>query len=136
MCCNTHLLDKKNKILKGKTKPGVSAFAEALLVVPKTLAANAGLDQLDAISVCQDEIADGHIVGVDLASGEPIDPSVDGIWDSFRVLRNALSAATGIASNLLLCDELLKAGRSSLKDGGSGPQGGGGMPPGMAPPMA
>ncbi|CCE88863.1 Piso0_001652 [Millerozyma farinosa CBS 7064] len=135
MSCNTHLLDKKNKILKGKTKPGVSAFAEALLVVPKTLAANAGLDQLDTISACQDEIADGHVVGVDLASGEPIDPSVDGIWDSFRVLRNALSAATGIASNLLLCDELLKAGRSSLKEGG-GPQGGGGMPPGMAPPMA
>ncbi|CCE79576.1 Piso0_001652 [Millerozyma farinosa CBS 7064] len=136
MSCNTHLLDKKNKILKGKTKPGVSAFAEALLVIPKTLAANAGLDQLDTISSCQDEIADGHVVGVDLASGEPIDPSVDGIWDSFRVLRNALSAATGIASNLLLCDELLKAGRSSLKDGGSNPQGGGGMPPGMPPGMA
>ena len=52
-----------------------------------------------------------------------MDPTVEGIWDSFRVVRNAISSATGIASNLLLCDELLKAGRSSLKEGAGGPPG-------------
>lgn len=133
MSCNDYLLhsDETKKILKGKNKPGIRAFAEALLIIPKTLAANAGLDQLDTISNCQDEIIDGHIVGVDLKSGEPMDPTVEGIWDSYRVVRNAVSAATGIASNLLLCDELLKAGRSSLKEGGGRP---GGAPGGMMPP--
>ncbi|RCK55674.1 T-complex protein 1 subunit zeta [Candida viswanathii] len=133
LSCNDYLLhsDATKKILKGKNKPGINAFAEALLIIPKTLAANAGLDQLDTISNCQDEIIDGHIVGVDLKSGEPMDPTVEGIWDSYRVVRNALSAATGIASNLLLCDELLKAGRSSLKQGGDQPAG---PPGGMMPP--
>ncbi|EDK47554.1 T-complex protein 1 subunit zeta [Acetobacter pasteurianus] len=137
MSCNNHLLSDK-QILKGKNKPGIRAFAEALLVVPKTLSANAGLDQLETISTCQDDINDGHVVGVDLISGEPLDPTVEGIWDSYRVIRNAISSATGIASNLLLCDELLKAGRSSLKEGGPGGPGGpggapGGMPAGMPP---
>ncbi|KAL6450290.1 CCT6 T-complex protein 1 subunit zeta [Candida maltosa Xu316] len=134
LSCNNYLLndvENKKTLLKGKNKPGIRSFAEALLIIPKTLAANAGLDQLDTISNCQDEIIDGHIVGVDLKSGEPMDPTVEGIWDSYRVIRNALSAATGIASNLLLCDELLKAGRSSLKEGGGAPAG---PPGGMMPP--
>ncbi|GEQ71554.1 hypothetical protein JCM33374_g5239 [Metschnikowia sp. JCM 33374] len=127
MSCNNHLLSSKT--LKGRNKPGVKAFAEALLVVPKTLCKNAGLDSLETVSACQDEIIDEHIVGIDLVSGEPMDPSLEGVWDSYRVVRNAISAATGIASNLLLCDELLKAGKSSLKGQGQGaPQG---MPQGM-----
>lgn len=117
LSCNDHLLNKRNKIAIGRNKTGVQAFAEAMLIIPKTLASNAGLDSLDTISNCQDEISDDHVVGVDLKSGEPMDPSIEGIWDSYRVLRNAISAATGISSNLLLCDELLKAGKSSLKQG-------------------
>jgi T-complex protein 1 subunit zeta len=48
-------------------------------------------------------------VGLDLATGEPMDPVQEGIYDSFRVLRNCIASSCGIASNLLLCDELLKA---------------------------
>lgn len=36
------------KEVKGKTKYGVSAFADALLVIPKTLAANSGHDIQDS----------------------------------------------------------------------------------------
>ncbi|ODQ80211.1 hypothetical protein BABINDRAFT_161181 [Babjeviella inositovora NRRL Y-12698] len=115
---HNHLVENTGKLAKGKTKSGVTAFAEAMLVVPKTLAVNAGYDALDTISSCQDELADERVVGVDLRSGEPMDPTVEGIWDSYRVVRNAIASATGISSNLLLCDELLKAGRSSLKEGG------------------
>lgn len=136
MSCNNHLLNTKNEFLRGKNKSGIKAFSEALLVIPKTLSKNAGLDSLETLSNCQDEI-DDRIVGIDLKSGEPMDPSIEGVWDSYRVMRNAISAATGIASNLLLCDELLKAGRSSLKEGGGGPAGPGGPggPPMGAPPM-
>lgn len=102
---------------KGKNRAGVEAFANSLLTVPKTLATNAGYDSLETVSAVQDELADAgdNPVGIDLASGEPMDPTVEGIYDSFRVLRNSIASATSIASNLLLCDELLKAGRSSLK---------------------
>lgn len=129
LSCSHNL--QNSKISKGRNKPGVSAFSEALLVVPKTLSTNAGLDALETVSACQDEVSDGHVVGVDLVSGEPLDPSLEGVWDSYRVLRNAVSAATGIASNLLLCDELLKAGKSSLRAGQGQPQAPSGMPAGM-----
>jgi T-complex protein 1 subunit zeta len=81
---------------------GINAFAEALLVIPKTLAANAGLDVQDVIGTLQDEQAEGRIVGVDLRTGEAMDPSVEGIWDNYRVIRNFLNTSTVIASNLLL----------------------------------
>lgn len=106
----------KTKEAKGKARFGVEAFANALLIIPKTLAANAGFDTLETLGALQEEQAEGNIVGVDLSTGEPIDPTVEGIYDNFRVLRNSVSSATSIATNLLLCDELLKAGRSSLKD--------------------
>jgi len=38
-----------------------------------------------------------------------MDPIQEGIYDSFRVLRNCVASSSAIASNLLLCDELLKA---------------------------
>ena len=61
------------------------------------------------VAALQDEQADGNIVGLDLNTGEPMDPIQAGIYDSFRVLRNCIASSSGIASNLLLCDELLKA---------------------------
>ncbi|SCU89478.1 LAME_0E03752g1_1 [Lachancea meyersii CBS 8951] len=104
---------------KGKVKSGVQAFAEALLVVPKTLIKNSGYDALDVLALCQDELDENadRTVGVDLKVGDSCDPTIEGIWDSYRVIRNAITGSTGIASNLLLCDELLRAGRSTLKEG-------------------
>ena len=61
------------------------------------------------VAALQDEQADGNIVGLDLTTGEPMDPVQAGVYDSFRVLRNCIASSSGIASNLLLCDELLKA---------------------------
>ncbi|CEP61444.1 chaperonin-containing T-complex subunit CCT6 LALA0_S03e03004g [Lachancea lanzarotensis] len=104
---------------KGKAKSGVQAFAEALLIVPKTLVKNSGFDALDVLALCQDELDENadRSVGVDLNVGDTCDPTIEGIWDSYRVIRNAITGSTGIASNLLLCDELLRAGRSTLKEG-------------------
>lgn len=41
------------KAAKGRAKLGVQAFADALLIIPKTLAANAGLDVQDVIVALQ-----------------------------------------------------------------------------------
>lgn len=119
VACAAHLHEFQ-KSVKGKSKSGVAAFADALLIIPKTLAANSGHDIQDALAGLQDEHADGNIVGLDLNTGEPMDPVQEGVYDSFRVLRNAIASSAGIASNLLLCDELLKA-RQMTKSGA--PQG-------------
>ena len=113
--------DEFTKTVKGKAKWGVAAFADAMLVIPKTLAANSGHDIQDSLAALQDAHAEGHVAGLDLVSGEEMDPVQEGVYDSFRVLRNSIASATGIASNLLLCDEMLKARQM----GRSGPPGGG-----------
>ncbi|KAK0661691.1 chaperonin Cpn60/TCP-1 family [Cercophora samala] len=121
VACAMHLKsDAFKKTVRGKAKWGVDAFADALLIIPKTLAANAGLDIQDALAALHDEHADGNVVGLDLATGEPMDPTLEGVYDSFRVLRNCIASSSGIASNLLLCDELLKA-RQMGRSGGPGP---------------
>lgn len=127
VACAAHLNSEAfKKTVKGKAKWGVLAFADALLVIPKTLAANSGHDiqdscefercssakpsaNLHAVAALQDEYAEGNVVGLDLSTGEAMDPLQEGVYDSFRVLRNSISSSTGIASNLLLCDEMLKA---------------------------
>ncbi|KAJ0117473.1 hypothetical protein N8I77_006831 [Diaporthe amygdali] len=121
VACAAHLKsDAFAKTVKGKAKWGVEAFADALLIIPKTLAANAGHDIQDALAALQDEHREGAIVGLDLSTGEPMDPTLEGVFDSFRVLRNCVASSAGIASNLLLCDELLKA-RQMGRQGGPGP---------------
>ncbi|KAI9752025.1 MAG: T-complex protein 1 subunit zeta [Lichina confinis] len=110
IACAAHLSSEAfRKQVKGKAKWGVAAFADALLVIPKTLAANSGHDIQDAVVTLQDEHAEGNVVGLNLATGEAMDPVLEGVYDSFRVLRNSIASSAGIASNLLLCDELLKA---------------------------
>ncbi|DAA75037.1 TPA_exp: Uncharacterized protein A8136_2135 [Trichophyton benhamiae CBS 112371] len=121
IACAEHLKSAEfRKTVKGKSKFGVDAFLESLLIIPKTLAANSGHDIQESIAVLQDEHSEGNIAGLDLVTGNPMDPVQEGVFDSFRVLRNCIASSAGIASNLLLCDELLKA-RQMGKQGG--PQG-------------
>lgn len=91
--CAAHLLGETKRLAKGRAKLGVSAFAEALLILPKTLAANGGWDVQDAIVALQDEEAEGHVVGLNLKTGEPFDPISEGIWDNYRVKRQMIHSA-------------------------------------------
>jgi T-complex protein 1 subunit zeta len=107
VACAAHLSGPVKKAAKGRVKMGVQAYADALLIIPKTLAQNGGFDVQDivvALQVCdvisfifqllilieQDEQAEGNTVGIDLESGEPFDPTVEGIWDNYRVKRQML----------------------------------------------
>jgi T-complex protein 1 subunit zeta len=94
-----HLSTMTKKAAKGRVKLGVQAFADAVLVIPKTLAANGGFDVQDAIVALQEEYAEleegegekgGGAVGLNVQSGEPMDPVVDGIWDNYRVKKQML----------------------------------------------
>nr|QBH73698.1 chaperonin [Aphelinus abdominalis] len=105
----------KNEV-KGKQRLGVQAFAEALLVVPKTLAVNSGFDSQDTIVKLQEESTTlNQAVGLDISSGEAIDPKEAGIYDNYIVKKQIINSCTVIASNLLLIDEIMRAGLSSLK---------------------
>jgi len=95
--------------LKGRARFGVRAFAEALLVIPKTLAANSGFDTMDTILKLEEEHEAGHFVGLDVHTGDACDPDVEGIYDNVIVKRHFIESSTMIASELLLVDEVLRA---------------------------
>jgi len=110
------LLEYKAKVT-GRAKLGVQAYADALLVIPKTLAANAGYDAQDSIIKLQEAHAAQRPCGFDIHSGEPMDPAVVGVWDNYRVKHQMLDSAAVIASQLLLVDEVIRAGRQMKKSG-------------------
>ena len=89
---------------------GVEAFADALLVVPKTLAENSGLDTQDVLVGLQVEHDKGSIVGLNHHTGEPMDPYLEGIFDNYSVKRHIINSSPVIASQLLLVDEVIRAG--------------------------
>ena len=72
---------------------GVEAFADALMVIPKTLAENSGLDTQDAIITLQSEHANGNCVGLNLVTGEAMDPQVEGIFDNYSVKKQMINSA-------------------------------------------
>ena len=91
VACSKHLGTALKSTAKGRTKLGVQAFAEAMLVIPKTLASNGGFDVQDAIVGLQQEAEETDApVGLDPKSGEPMDPVTEGIWDNYRVKRQKL----------------------------------------------
>ena len=78
-----HLRENTCKSLKGRARIGVTAYAEALMIVPKTLAENSGFDVQECIMKLIEEREDtGMAVGLDCNSGEAMIPADEGIWDN------------------------------------------------------
>jgi T-complex protein 1 subunit zeta len=115
VACYMDLMKFKDTI-KGRAKLGVEAFANALLVIPKTLAGNSGFDVQDSIIKLIDERTEsGAAVGLDLMTGEAMLPEQEGVWDNYCVKRQVLHLSTVLATQLLLVDEVMKAGKQMGK---------------------
>lgn len=104
------------KTVKGKTRLAIQAYADAMLVIPKVLAVNSGYDSQDTIVRLQEEAElSPDPIGLDLSTGEPMKPADLGVFDNYIVKKQIINSCTVIASNLLLVDEVMRAGMSSLK---------------------
>lgn len=114
MAAHLDLLQYKSQV-EGRAKLGVQAFADALLVIPKTLANNSGLDAQTALIDCLDEAANG-VVGMDISTGKPVPSQSIGVWDNVIVKKQFLHLGSLIAIKLLLVDEVMRAGRQMKKD--------------------
>jgi T-complex protein 1 subunit zeta len=110
------MLMRRKGAVSGRAKLGVEAFANALLVIPKTLAENSGFDvQESIIKIEEEQERSEQAVGLDLTTGEVFLPASEGIWDSYSVKRQILSLSTILATQLLLVDEVMKAGKAMGK---------------------
>lgn len=97
----------------GKVKLGIQAFADALLVIPRTLAENSGFDSQDTLlKVIEAHEKTGEAYGVDVITGEAQPVAVSHIYDNYIVKRQFLNIAPVLAEQLLLVDEVMRAGKN------------------------
>ena len=78
------VLKKFLETVKGKARLGIQAYADGLMVIPKTLATNAGYDSQEVMVKLLEEARDGASVGMDCDTGEACIPKDKGIYDNYR----------------------------------------------------
>ena len=108
----------------------VEAFADALEVIPRTLAETAGADPLDVLPALYRHHADGdHGVGFDATTGTVTDVAAAGVLDPVGVKTHAVESAVEAAAGLLRVDGVvhldapLGGGESHDHDHETGPGG-------------
>ena len=113
--------------LTGREQLAVSKFAEALEVIPRTLAENAGLDPIDMLVEMRSQHEKGKkTAGLNVFTGKVVDMWKEGVVEPLRVKTQAIDSATEAATMILRIDDVLSS--KSAPGGGMPP---GGMPGGM-----
>ena len=120
--------------LKGRERLAVVAFADAIEVIPMTLAENAGMDPIDAMAELQSRHANGEKwVGIDGINGKITDMQTLNVYEPMAVKTQAIKSSTEASTMLLKIDDVIASSKSKgPPGGGEGGMGGmGGMPPMM-----
>ncbi|MBU4535899.1 MAG: TCP-1/cpn60 chaperonin family protein [Euryarchaeota archaeon] len=120
--------------ISGREQLAVAAFAEALEIVPKTLAENAGLDSIDSLVDLRAAHETSPYMGLDVFEGEVSDMYKAGVIEPHRVKKQAIQSAAEAAEMILRIDDVIASTGSGAPDMG-GMEGMGGMPGGMPPMM-
>ena len=113
----------------GREQLAVEAFADAVEVIPRTLAENAGLEPIDILVELRSkhDTADGKNFGINVFTGKLQDSIANGVIEPIVVKEQAIKSAAESAAMILRIDDVITS--KSPKGGPGGP--GGGMPGGM-----
>ena len=97
----------------GRSQMAVESFAEALEIIPSTLAENSGLDPLDTLIALRQAHASGEagaeFSGVNVYDGGVIDMVGLGVIEPFVVVSQAILSAAETASMILRIDNIITA---------------------------
>ena len=87
----------------GREQMAVEAFANALEVIPKTLAENSGLDPIDAMIALRKAHSgdDGWKFGVNVNDGRASDMVTESVIEPKRVVSQAVRSAADISAQLI-----------------------------------
>jgi chaperonin GroEL (HSP60 family) len=121
--------------ISGREQLAVSAFAEALEVVPKTLAENAGMDSIDALVDLRAAHEKSLYMGLDVFKGEVTDMYRAGVIEPHRVKKQAIQSAAEAAEMILRIDDVIASTSAGKEPDMGGMEGMGGMGGGMPPMM-
>jgi thermosome len=113
----------------GREQLAIEAFADAVEIIPKTLAENAGLEPIDIIVELRSshEKAKGQYKGVNVFTGQVQDSIENGVIEPAVVKEQALKSAAESAAMILRIDDVIAATKPKEGPGGGAPPGG---PPG------
>ncbi|HLF55033.1 MAG TPA: thermosome subunit beta [Candidatus Nanoarchaeia archaeon] len=100
--------------LSGREQLAVLAFADALEIIPKTLAENAGLDPINILV----ELKAAHDkkqkwAGVDVFKGKIVDSWAAGVIEPLKIKTQALSSASEVAQMILRIDDVIAGGKAA-----------------------
>jgi thermosome len=116
--------------LSGREQLAAEKFADALEVIPITLAENAGMDPIDTTTDLRAKQSKGSKwMGIDIKTAKITDISKLDIFEPLSVKEQIIKSATEVASMILRIDDVIASSKSA-GGGGMPPGGMGGMPPG------
>ena len=119
--------------LSGREQLAAEKFAEALEVIPLSLAENAGMDLIDTLTEIRAKQSKGsYSIGIDARNGKVADMSKLDIVEPLVVKEQIIKSATEAACMILRIDDVIASSKSGGPSGPPGGMGGmGGIPPGM-----
>jgi thermosome len=98
--------------LEGREQIAVNKFADAMEIIPKTLAENAGLDVIDMLAELRNQHMKGNMnVGLNVYEGKPVDMLEAGVIEPLRVKTQAIASATEAASMILRIDDVMASAK-------------------------
>lgn len=102
-------LRKYANTLTSKEQLAVSAFADSLDEIPKTLAKNLGMDPIDTLIDLRKKHYDNPNIGIQAEDKKTKDMILEGIIDPFSVKIQAFTSAVDVAMGMLKIDDLVIA---------------------------
>ena len=107
--------------LSGREQLAAMAFADAIEVIPLTLAENAGLDTIDIDVNLKAAHNRGEVwYGVDVFKGDLADMMEQNVIEPLLVKEQLIKAATEVASMILRIDDVIAASKLKEEKGGKG----------------
>ncbi len=100
--------------LSGREQLAAKAFAEAMEVIPRTLAENAGLDTINMLAELKNAHEKGQKwAGVNVFTGKVMDAWAEGVIEPLKIKTQALSSASEVAIMILRIDDVIAGGKAS-----------------------
>ena len=100
--------------MSGREQLAVHAFADAVEIIPRTLAENAGIDPIDILT----ELKSAHDkkqkwAGIDVFTGKVVDSWKKGVIEPLKIKTQAVSSASEVAIMILRIDDVIAGSSKS-----------------------
>jgi thermosome len=112
----------------GREALAIDAFANAVEVIPRTLAESAGLDKIDILVDlhAKHEKPNGKNLGLNVFEGKVADMAEIGVIEPLRIKTQAIKSASEAAIMIMRIDDVIASSKKEIKPP-AGPPGAGGL---------